>query len=425
MLTMRQTSIFALTAQKQDHGFSLVEMAIVFVLIAVMMIPLYSLLFNITKLRPDNERMEIIQEGLAEYLRVTGTFPCPAPLGLDMDNNDNAYRASCGGAIAVNGASGAANAVLIGAVPIDDIRAAVGCGDVATTGLASFSADVLGSVKDTMYSVREVFVDETSLNVRGKGETDGVGNAVKSDRIDDIRCPLKEYLANEDEHKFIYAVTEDATQIGFDIFNPGGVAEISVLNAAGLVATDENQIYVLIDTGSDGKGSYQRDGTLTGVACDPLEGIDAANCDYTDAIFVAAPLNADEQTTPANFYDDVIDFDISGFMSEQSFWQWGTDSGGNRNMILNNSARLVIDPIDPTNADTDHLPDADDALVVNRGRIYVEEDVMIKGAADSSTVNIEAADVANSERINTKNEVVSDRFCYPDGASLIANCNTP
>lgn len=417
-----------------DHGFSFAELAIVFVMMGLMMLPLYSIIFNISQLKPDDERLEIIQEGLAEYVRVTGTFPCPADIELDIENDAAAFQADCS-IPAVAGAN-AGNDVLIGAVPIDDIRAVVGCGDVAT--LAAFSGDVLSSIKDSMYSVKEVFIDESSVLAggtgRGKGAVDGEGDDVASDRVENIRCPLREYLANENHYKFIYAVTEAATVPGFDYFDPASVAEIEIRDTLGNQATSNFQIYALVDVGDDGKGGWNEDGSLVGSSnqgvsyddakfdcTDPNNGVDGDNCDLTDAIFIAAPNN---DRIGTNFYNDTIDFDISGFMSEQSFWQWGNASGGNRDMVLNKKTRLIIDPDDPTN--TSFTPDAADAVVVNRGDVRVENDgtsggnIKIKTDTSTTDPSVQAGsikqeiDTTANPRINAKKEVIAPKFCYKD-----------
>ncbi len=395
----------------EEHGFSITEIAVVLVMITLMMVPLYSILFHIADLKPDNERFEIIQEGLAEHLRVTGTLPCPADMTLDMNAAGGAaYLSNCAGAISAAGGD-----VLIGSVPIDNIRAAVNCAD---SGLLGATGDALSSLKESVFSISEVLTGE-------KGATDGEGDAIGTDRAENIRCPLREYLVDENKNKFIYAVTTDATNPGFDMFDTGA-GEIIVRDANGNNATTDRQIYILVSVGPDGKGARIGDGFLSGKACNLADGIDAENCD-NDEVFVASPKN---DAIGPNYFDDVIDFGIAGFMSEENFWQWGDLNGGGRDVILNTNSRLVIDPVDPTQTPLADLPDDDDSLYVNRGGIRVEGGLEAKAKTRYNTVtgtnetNGGTVETENSisvtNRSNAKKRVVAKHYCYKD--SLVGAC---
>ena len=384
-----------------EDGFTLTELILVLALVGIMLVPLYSLIFYIKQLGPQEQRFERIQEALAEHLRVTGTLPCPADPALNMENNDNAYIAgncTATGGITIDGG------VAIGAVPIDNLRAAVNCTDIATARtLLNFTAgsDIETALKEGIYSLREVISGE-------KGQTDGAGNAIGSNRAEDVRCMPRDYMLDEYGHKFIYAVTIAATQTTFDIFN-NATGQIRINNQAGLQATNNDQIYALISLGADGKGGRQANGIAYGITCGtPAASLDNENCDG-DATFVAAPKN---DQIGANFYDDHIDFGIAGFLTEDSFWRWGNNGTGGRDMILNNNARLILD------ADTTGM-NANDSLFINSGGVGINQNMTVQSgrilvdAPTTAGVNPQA-NVRVQDKANAASTITSPKFCYED-----------
>ena len=399
---------------KNNRGFSLVELGIVLVIGAVMTIPIYTLLFYVSDLKPTDERMEIIQEALAEHLRVTGTLPCPADITADATSGASAYQASCGGAISVSGGS-----TLIGAVPIANLKVAVDCAR-NDGGLVSLTTDTATALKDSIYSLGEIF---TGTNLRTQFD----GSTLESTKAENVRCPLNEYIADERDNKFIYAVSTAATNTTYDIFNPNATAGgVTIQDTSGNVLSN-NQPYVLISLGDDGKGGYGRNGTIIGDACGTSDA-DSENCDYDDNIFVAAPHNP----SSANYYDDNVDYNIASFMQEDSFWSWGDVAGTSRDMILNPRAMLVLGPRDDASAGL--AVEDDDGVVVNRGGVLVSGDLDVHAQkffdGSSQSVNggnlISSGDVvATSQETNIRNYAVSGRYCYESSKSLTTECGAP
>ena len=364
------------------RGFTLTEMGLVVVLAGIMLVPLYSLIFYVTQLRPADDRFESVQEALAEHLRVTGTLPCPAAPALNMDDGTQAAfqagNCTAGGGVVVTGG------VSIGAVPIDSLRAAVNCAPP----LVAWTIDVRSALRKSVFNFREVLTGE-------KGARDGVGGAIASNRGEDTECLSRDYMLDDFGNKLIYAVTNTATVAGFDVFDPA-LGSIVVQDQNGNLATQSRQVYILVSVGADGKGAFQRDGTPTGIACPG--GRDAENCDFANATFVAMPKN---DQVGAAFFDDQVDFGIAGFLTEDSFWRWGGVAGTNRDMVFNDNARLILD--------SDAVPDPGDRVVVERGGVNVAADLVVQGAGRQIDVE---SNVLVGEDVTATGNVVSPKFCY-------------
>lgn len=372
---------FLKRCKKYEGGFTMAELGFVIVIAGIIMVPIYSIIFYITQIGPDEKRFEVIQRGLAEHLRVTGTLPCPADPTADLDDGAVSYQADCGGVTSVGG-------VYIGAVPVENLRAALGCADL---GILNVTADVLTSLRNKLLGLREIFTDGA----------DADGNTYN---VDDSLCVPRDYILDEFGNKFIYAVSIDATSPGFNMFTTGG--NVVVEDEAGIIV-DDKQIYVLVSTGKDGKGAYQRDGTRRGVDCGDRPGLDNENCNE-DRTFVAA--------TQANvegnrFYDDKIDYGIAGFFTEESFWQWGDADmpSGGRDMILNTGTRLLLDPMG--------TPDLNDALYVNSGGADIKTNLRVEDGGAGGNVNsgntVEVNEKANAvPEAGVGGNVEAPKFCY-------------
>ena len=378
---------------KDTSGFSIVELGVVIIIGALMTIPIYTLLFYVTDLKPTDERVEIIQEALAEHLRVTGTLPCPADPTLNIDTNPNAYQANCADVTL-------SNDVYIGAVPVQNLKVAVDC--AANNG--EVDARFTDSLKDNIYNVRELITGRSAA-----------GN--ESLKADGVRCLQNEYILNAEGQKFIYAVSVNATQAGFDLFDPAA-GRVIIRNSAGN-NIDNNRLYVLVSLGDDGKGGYDRNGTLVAGGCAAGD-LDSENCN-NDHIFVAAPQN----TSNANYFDDTIEYGIARFMNEGSFWQWD-DNGGTPDLTLNTNTALIIDPTDTINAAGDPI-DENDRLVVNRGSLRVAGDLNINAQSYGVGANVAGgeletpASITVDKNITAHNIARANRYCY--SPSLSDACN--
>ncbi|MBN8543939.1 MAG: hypothetical protein J0M34_06720 [Alphaproteobacteria bacterium] len=107
--------------------------------------------------------------------------------------------------------------------------------------------------------------------------------------------------AGEDEWKnrILYAVSEALTD-PYQFTTASGV--IRVNDAAG-AAKLTNAAFVIVSHGADGKGGYGAKAASVGKVCAATQGVDQANCNDTDAVFVDTTM---ETSAGANFFDDII-----------------------------------------------------------------------------------------------------------------------
>lgn len=379
---MSKSTIRIYSAQllKSNRGFSLVELGVVLIIGALMMVPIYSLLYYVSDIKPTDERMEIVQEALAEHHRVTGLLPCPAPLGADMAVN-GAYQADC----TIPSVGG----VLVGALPIEPLQAAVGCGGAFSVG----AQGVAGTVKTALLGIAEEFGWESTI-------ADLAGGGVTTARAENVRCPLRDYLLDAQGHKFIYAVSQNATVAGFDMFlDPWAV---QVVNANGAV---QSVLYTVVGLGPDAQGATNGQGVLSGVLCAGAE-----NCD-NDAVFTALPYSA--------VFDDRVEFGLARFMQEDSFWQWAVDGAGVQNTVLHDDAMLVI------NAGGD-LPvggiDPADSVVVANGNLNIAGTMQVEAWAGAVAGPIVDVMSVETEVANVRDIVTATEYCYPQGEALTQFC---
>lgn len=392
---------------KETAGFSLVELGVVLVIGAIMTIPIYTLLFYVNDLKPTDERMAIIQEALAEHLRVTGTLPCPADPSINIEEDEAAYLANCA-------ATAATADVYIGALPIKNLKVVADCAR-NDGGIVALTDDTATALKDSLYSLGEIFNGTKA-------------DAVDSTKPENIRCPLNEYIMDEHGHKFVYAVSAAATTPSFDIFDPDAIDPLTgiiIENTDGDVFANR-QPYVLISLGKDGTGGYLRSGDLDGAACaSPATDLSEENCN-ADNVFVAAP----ENPTNANYFDDKVDYGIASFMQEDSFWNWGGLNGPNsRDMILNPRAMLTLGVRDDGAAGL--AVDDDDGVVVNRGSVRVDANLTVHAQTynDGSAAATEGGNLTSTQKLvasdretTVKNVAVSGSFCYGSSSALTSDC---
>lgn len=400
---------------KKNSGFSLVELGIALIISGILIVPIYALMVYVVTLKPTDDRMAVIQEALAEHVRVTGTLPCPANLSLDIDSNTDAYRGQSTGDICTGSISN--GNVYIGAVPIQNLKVVTDCAsnDNSDVPLAS---DAVTALKDSVYSMAEIFT--------GKKFASGLHS--ESTKAENVRCPLNEYIMDEHGHKFIYAVSTKAVKSGFDAYTPldnGYGVEVRDINNN---IISENQPYILVDLGPDGKGGYDRHGTKNGGSCGTSDA-DSENCDYDDT-FVASS----ENLASGSYYDDIVDYNIGGFLQENNFWNWTNNGGSTSNVALNQHVMLTIDLADPNNtASTLPALAADDGVVVNRGGILTQGDLTVHAQehiASTAYNIIDGGNVTANEHLdatvnetNIKNISLSAQYCYSADLALTPECN--
>jgi hypothetical protein len=340
-------------------------------------------------LKPTDQRMERIRLGLAEYYRIYGYMPCPAPLGLAAgaagyaDEDRGGAAENClGNTISVTGENG--GNVLIGAVPVRTLRKLMDCDqDVAGINLPAGLANVFGrrmtrmneaSISGTLsvalaaagttvsladpdgggpltgttnfpargtvrIGAEEItYTGRTAATLTGaqrgaNGTTAAAyaaGVRVVSARenlaVERMRCLYADYMLYRRKNKIVYSVAEAATELSPTPLD-ASTQEIRIVNANGDDATEKLQPFVLVSMGRDDKGAYDRNGRLSGKLCGARPSdLDNLNCDYADAVFRANP----HSTAETAFFDDLVEYSLAGAMTEIDYWNWaaGTDTAG-------------------------------------------------------------------------------------------------
>ena len=348
--------------------------------------------------------MELIRSGLAEHMRIYGTYPCPAPLGAPPDDV-NYYRADC--TITPVAGVGSGN-VLIGAVPIDTLREVMSCKQMETPPPANIAA----VFRENLRRISDV-VDADTEDTNYK--------------LDKTDCLKRGHIADEYRNKILYAVTQDATSlITFDPFDPSE-PNIRILDADDNQATSEDQFFVLVSHGPDGKGAIDAEGFASGTPCgnEALDR-DNENCDG-DATFRDA---AYSDVLGVPYYDDVVDFSLAGVLREDTYWHWAGDnpSASDGGMYVNPNVRVVLDTPGAGVTPNDRFVIGDGNIRVDGGGLTADNAIIatdgniranagnVRAAAgniDATTGNINATStVPGQGEVSAGNAFVSPRYCY-------------
>lgn len=377
----------------RQRGFSLVEIAILMVIVGIMIIPLYSMMVTASGLKPTEDRMRLVRTGLAEYYRIYGYMPCPAPINAtpnqpnyDIEDRDPAGARAClTNTQEVAGLNG--GTVLIGALPVRTMAAVMGCEDT------SFLPAATGVTVTDMVARQ---IDSVSKLLRNAPATE-----VNSDR-NRVECIEKSFIADEHGNKFLYAVARNATVLSPDPFN-NNKRQIQVLNAAGTPATTSLLPFIVLSHGPDGNGATSYQGTPSGLTCAANPGrLDAENCDGSNAVFRNALYS---EANNNNFFDDTITFSLAGVMLEADMWNWaGANNTAARDLRTIPNGRVFVGNV--TGATS-----ANDRLIVNGAA---------PGGADI-TINVRGAAV-NTGIVAVDNSAYARQYCYSPRLFATAGC---
>ncbi|MCC6598583.1 MAG: prepilin-type N-terminal cleavage/methylation domain-containing protein [Alphaproteobacteria bacterium] len=293
-----------------QDGFTLVEMAIVFVIVGLVMLMGVGVVRNYYihiqhQKTVDNIRMT--QAALGEYLGIMGRYPCPADPTLppaDVNYGREQCRTSplpddCAGTPAgiectnddsrdVDG-DGLPEVVMIGMLPSRDIQDLV-------TGTPFREAHILDG-----YGLRLTYAVTEAMTDNANNTANPVNNAIGAIRV-------------EDE------------------------------NGTSLTVPDRSAHFVIVSHGQNGKGGYLQNGNIfpdcnvmiLGVPAPAppgsFGGVDPEkeNCDRNDAIFVKGIKSMIENSN--NYYDDIVFFRAGGF---QSLWTHSLNSPAGKTWINN------------------------------------------------------------------------------------------
>ncbi len=232
--------------RNHKHGFSLIELSIVFVVIGILMTGALTFVSGYTKghqIKETRMKLQAIEQALIVHVRKYGHIPCPASRTTQRGTASFGVSptlcntAPPGGTVDVNSGK-----VRIGMVPVKRL------------GLPEEHAFDGWGNRITYVAIRDLAVDKDTYNAYTTTDTNGV------------------------------IIIQDG-------------------NGNQLYPVDDKNInaYALISHGSDGKGSFNRTGQNV-VACGTATK-DSENCD-ADSLFFDMPIN--DGDTPASYFNDYI-----------------------------------------------------------------------------------------------------------------------
>tara|TARA_B100001179_G_C18574432_1_gene396748 strand:- start:56 stop:1297 length:1242 start_codon:yes stop_codon:yes gene_type:complete len=401
-----------------EGGFTLVEMAMMIFIAAIIMVPMYTIMMQVSQLGPTDRRFDIIRAALAEHVRVYGYYPCPASLSASPGDplyfEGNAAGSGCPGAITTAGAP--ANRVSIGAVPVEPLSLVMGCNKTTNANLLDIETyavlrDQLVSVKNRLRN-NDYEKGELDRNGDGTVDADEYNQGRLNNRLQKEDCITYDHLLDEYGSKIVYAVTISQTNPAtVDLANPD-TGKIT-LKSSGAADFSNQPDFIILSVGQDRKGAYNENGAISGIACNSVPSAkDVENCDYTlpgaaDARFRIMPKSLAQNN---NYYDDYIDFSLDGAISENDFWY---NMSNTDNLMFNPKGRVLIDNIATDGSGTAKAADTD-KLVINRGNMK-SNNLSTKGS-------IRAGEDINASGVVTGTKAVrASKFCYVTTPSTPCN----
>lgn len=367
---------------KNEKGFTFLEMAMIIAIAGFLIVPIYYLMFNLIRLGPTDQRMDVIRYGLGEYYRLWGRLPCPG--NLDAAPGDAGYDAELRDATTKACTSGInAGGVYIGSVPVTDLAAAMDClyKDERDAYIATLPIDSRNALQKDIYRVREI-------DNANRANSDQKSGILKQN------CVTADMLMDEHGGKIIYAVSDKVTRLStmnpaldYDADLTNDMGAITILNNTTISLSEKPQWFILVSLGEDNKGAYSRDGVQIS-ACTSSPGKDQENCDLADGTFRTMPTAI---TFDANHFDDKVDYSLDNALTEDSYWYWkGDDSLAARDMTFQPNTRMIID--DGTSATT-----GDKVVVGSGGNMAVKSD-----GSTGGDITVQGGGKA----------VYSPKFCY-------------
>lgn len=262
----------------KNAGFSLLELAIVTMIVGIMTVPLINLYkagSSGTAIRQTEENLQLTSESLVEFAGNNERYPCPASL-IIAPGQLNYGMPDCRDGF---GYSGYTQPTLPG-----DCFAGI---------CRVWGRDVDGDGARDI-----VLVGAVPYNVMNNGHAGNPPNLPISFKNSELLAEGRTY--DGWGHRLTYAVTQALTDAA--TYNPysGGIA-VEDENGLSLLELPGTVHFVLISHGQDGAGGYTRNGTLV-KNCSILAK-DSSNCEYDDATYISALRS---MTDGPQYYDDMV-----------------------------------------------------------------------------------------------------------------------
>ncbi len=279
-------------------GFTLIEVAIIVIISSLLLFSIFKALALYSEQTARNvtaENLDVLDASLSRFFQQNDRYPCPAPLNVLPDDPQFGYEqcvASSNPGATPNNLNIAGH---ISGTPLDNEDPAV------TTPTAEdrvmIGAFPINTVEpcfltpDASCNTRDLYLTEEKIY-------DGYGN------------------------KMTYAVTEALTDSA-TYRDTGGGIEIEDENGQSLLENPFSAHFVIVSHGPNGRGAYNRQGSLVQDNCapppavvlppgsptppaPPLSNNERDNCDHDDGIFVSALFNDNPGSN--QFYDDSITY---------------------------------------------------------------------------------------------------------------------
>lgn len=257
---------------KREGGFSLIELAIIMIIMGVLLIPLMDNYRNYQQELQNNktyESLKAVENALGEFFILNGYYPCPSDRALAF-GDANHGRQNCG--------------------------TSLGAGTCTTdNGLCKISA--------TPLPILEGGVPYADLNIPYTDTTDGHGNLIKYAISEDFALPARAFVQGRTGSITLERVT----------YSEGVPAPITT--------TETGVQYLLVSPGRNGKGAFSLGGE--GNNCTGLGGqtADEENCDG-DRVYRTSPLALVNDNT---YFDDRVS---SRTGEALSIWEQSTQTAG-------------------------------------------------------------------------------------------------
>lgn len=255
---------------EKRKGFSLVELAIVLVVIGLLMasaLTIATIVESQSDIDDTDEKLDLIETALIEYYNKYRHLPCPASnQTVKSDVNFGKSQAACDEA-AVDTDDVPIIEVRIGTVPVRDLS-------LPTT--AAFDA---WNNRITYAVIKGLAVDEATY----AAYDDGIDN-IDDDGGGDDGAPDTDGVGGADTDGII-TIWDSTKQLHSDADNKVIIP------------------FVLVSHGKDGVGSYRHNGIPNPAACSG-SALVAENCDKGDALFIDEDMFDIEGE--ASYYDDIV-----------------------------------------------------------------------------------------------------------------------
>lgn len=251
------------TKMSKNAGFSLVEMAVVISILAVMLggaLSVSTRKIETANTKQTNQTLDTLQTALEEYYLRNGFYPCPASATADENTTSFGVASSCGGAVPSGTweAGSGTDTIRGGVIP------------TRTLGLSDHMMYDEWGGRIAYVVVKALAVDSDTFSSFTTALTDGVI------RVGDRNANI--------------------------ILDP---------------STDNVVAYVLTSRGKDRAGAFARKitGATPPVICNGSS-VDSENCDNSDTTFIDAGIVDTSNITSADHYDDLLRWKVRRFANE-------------------------------------------------------------------------------------------------------------